>query len=501
MVGGDGPLLGSRYGCSMAHRVSRLPLLPVLFLLPLLSTCSDDSSPSPGTATDGGLNVGGSNVDAGSTTGSFGRGFLFGARGNEGGHDVVVAKDGSVYVAGGYASGLVPDEPLSGGGDPFVARILPNGRVAWVRGIHSDSLDGALQLALHPDGGVIVTIGTGGGSVTTGGVAHLSESGAILWNQWLPPVTPLAVAVVGRRIFVAGYSHRTQPPNPFFGNPFPVQVQGSADGMLLELTADGTPVKGKLFSYGQNPESAHAHFTFANSISPIDEKYAFLTGSQQDNAQYGASGWVRLVDLDTFEIKWTRFFNKTTFDPTYQDKSSSVSEPFTWSSTTYAGCVTSAGELRVGWTAPYQDATLGVAMRAVVSNVDRNGNETRRNILAPVATAEDQDATIAIACDGLETAAVVGINAPVNLDTHFPGVLVRFDSAGNLVSKFRPEVGPIPPQQRGSFKVMALAYGPGGLFYTGEVTGSFEGYTSESTLSSIGTLYPDILVGRVDAQF
>ncbi|MBS2017091.1 MAG: hypothetical protein JST00_29665 [Deltaproteobacteria bacterium] len=476
-------------------------LLP--FVVTLLSTaCSGGGGAEGATpANDAGVPPG---TEGGiDESGEFGPGFLYGSLGNDGALAVRVAPDGSVYVGGGSNGDIAQGTPLGGDSDGFVSRIAPNGKVAWTRLLTSTYRDGVTGLTLHPDGGVIATTGSSGGTVTVGSVTRIDREGKILWSRSMAPVTPLSAMVTKEgRIFVAGYAFRYETRNassPLLGAPFEPVVVSSTDGALLELGADGSPIRGRLFAWRLADQPAntdlHAFNTFAESIVPIPgTNSVYVAGVQQDTAGTPLlSGWLRRVELDTLETTWLRFFNAGGVAPSIEDKYA----PTTKSSLALEVCVDAKGRARTAWS-----QLDGGVLVALTSAVDANGAEVSRSRIEALAPVGDPQASVSIAChpDRDEAVMVVGLRAPVNLDTSFQGVLVRLDGAGKVLGRHRPSVTPYPGLSSADAKVMSVAYGAKGIFFVGEAAGTYQGTTAlRNTVA--GALLTDVLVGRVDDGF
>ncbi len=105
--------------------------------------------------------------------------------------DVVVDDGGAIQVLAQSSSSLL-GEPNAGGRDVFLIQMSPGGDVQWTRGLGTSSNDYGAAVALHPDGGVVVTgrvVKSLDGQAAFGSwdifLARYDAGGAKLWTRQL----------------------------------------------------------------------------------------------------------------------------------------------------------------------------------------------------------------------------------------------------------------------------------------------------------------------------
>lgn len=431
----------------------------------------------------------------------FGRAVVLGTFANEGALAVQVDGAGNVYLAGGTNGALAP-EPVEGGSDAYVARVLPNGVLAWVHGLPTSLRDGATSLALHPEGGVVVTTGSSGGSVTTGEVARFDADGQLRWHRaygWATPMSALVTA--DGRVFVAGYFHRygLGQDDPVFGSPLGAVVLASADGVVWEVGADGAPVRGVRFA---SPEAAprnatHAFFTYVERLALLPgTRSLVMVGNQQNDATGGATAFVRRVSLDTLELEWVRYFGKDALTPGLPPADPQT-QRVAQASVAYDVCVDVNGVLRVAWGMDVFDTALA-SYEAQVSAVDAAGNEVRRTQLPRIGGADFQLAN-AIACapTTADVAVLVAKTSDVNLSTH-PSALARLDAQGTVTQTFEPPVLPPVGLSLGTLSLMGLTWAPSGVYFSGDLAGTYAGQAWTPGTIGAGASSFDAIVGRLE---
>ena len=255
---------------------------------------------------------------------SFGAGRYLGGSDNDSGVRVVIDADGSVYLAGSTAGYLVDDKPAEGTSDAYVARVLANGKLAWITMLPTVAIDGASGLALHPAGGVVVS----GAQLLGSTAARIDRTGTIVWRRDLSGlgVAALAVDKSGNTWLTGGADRASNyAVKSIFGPPLgEVQSGGASDGFLLELDEKGEPRKGKLFTWfspDQDPGSHIPCFATDGTGIAIDEgsSAVYLSGAIQANAFFGVGAWVRRFDLDLGE-QWLRFINGDGVAPSPNEK-------------------------------------------------------------------------------------------------------------------------------------------------------------------------------------
>ncbi|MGI9117382.1 MAG: hypothetical protein ACR2JV_07080, partial [Gaiellales bacterium] len=173
--------------------------------------------------------------------------------------DVAALADGSILVTGDFTRDLhfASDPAISvtsslwGTSDAFVLKLSPTRRVNWlVRAGGKDSSDVPNAIAALPDGSSIIA-GQYNQATVIGATsfpwlgmidafaAKLSPSGAIQWavnggGNWLDMFTGVIVQPDGSAI-VTGYMSTTATYGPLSAT-----SAGEADGMVAEISADGT---------------------------------------------------------------------------------------------------------------------------------------------------------------------------------------------------------------------------------------------------------------------
>jgi hypothetical protein len=162
----------------------------------------------------------------------------FGTPQNEAVRSVAIAEDGSIFISG-QTMGQLTEQPNEGLADAYVARIDPNGKLAWLRQFGTPAMDEAIGVAVFEN--VIylsgVTEGALPGNVSAGNgdnfVARLTFDGDFEWITQFGTAAFDAlwkIGVVESTIFAGG---NTQ-------GEFPGQVAlGGFDAVVAALDSTG----------------------------------------------------------------------------------------------------------------------------------------------------------------------------------------------------------------------------------------------------------------------
>jgi hypothetical protein len=115
----------------------------------------------------------------------------------EGGSGIVVASDGSVYVAGTTHGNLDGLTNSGGGGDAFIAKYSADGNKVWIRLLGTASFDAGLDISIGRDGSLYVLGATRGnldGQVNNGDldvfVTKYTPEGTRVWTKLLGTAAP-----------------------------------------------------------------------------------------------------------------------------------------------------------------------------------------------------------------------------------------------------------------------------------------------------------------------
>jgi hypothetical protein len=176
----------------------------------------------------------------------------------ESGRSIAVAPDGSVYVSGVFRDEVSfgDGKPLTANGaDGFLARLAPDGKTLWARGMGGDGDDIADSVAIDPKGNPVVggsfskTLGLGDDKLESKGsddmfVAALDKDGRRLWARHFggpdsDGVDGVAVDGAGNIAVIGSYHAEMEVAKD---NLF---SEGDLDIVLIMLGPDGTPKWGR----------------------------------------------------------------------------------------------------------------------------------------------------------------------------------------------------------------------------------------------------------------
>jgi hypothetical protein len=176
----------------------------------------------------------------------------------ESGRSIAVAPDGSVYVCGIFRDEVSfgDGKPMTANGvDGFLARLGPDGKTLWARGMGGEGDDIADSVALDPKGNPVVagafskTLGMGNDKLESKGsddmfVAALDKDGRRMWARHFggpdsDGVDGVAVDAAGNIAVIGSYHAEMEvaKDNLFSG--------GDLDIVLIMLGPDGTPKWGR----------------------------------------------------------------------------------------------------------------------------------------------------------------------------------------------------------------------------------------------------------------
>ena len=170
---------------------------------------------------------------------------LIGSKGTDDAKALTTGLDGSIYVIGDTADGIIDGQINSGEEDVFLSKFAPDGSKLWTRLIGGAGSDRGHGVTTGLDGAIYVsgeTWNSLGGLPTTGltdaFVTKFSADGTQLWSK-----------LIGGNSWDGGYSLSTGPDGSIYfsggtsSNPFNGQAgSGGSDAFLVKLTEpDTTP--------------------------------------------------------------------------------------------------------------------------------------------------------------------------------------------------------------------------------------------------------------------
>jgi hypothetical protein len=183
-----------------------------------------------------------------SATGSVVWSIQLGTLASEDGNHVAVDASGSAFLVGTTGAKLGSDA-AQGGMDVFVAKISAAGAVQWLRQWGTASDDGGHDIAVLPDGDLMIvgfTYGTLPGATGSGGgfLARLDPEGRPRWTRQLGALaadTANALALgPGNRVYVAGVTSGSMVPNGARGLYDAFLQARDLDGQVLWTKQAGT---------------------------------------------------------------------------------------------------------------------------------------------------------------------------------------------------------------------------------------------------------------------
>jgi esterase/lipase superfamily enzyme len=166
----------------------------------------------------------------------------FGTAANDRLYGVVPTADGGVIVAGYTRGDLDGHHPGSPADDAFVARFSAAGQRVWLTQVGDPAkADRFYGIAAAPDGGAYLAGYTSGAFAATSAgdkdavVARIGPDGALAWTRQLGGVgedKAYAVAADSAGVYVAGVTSAGLPNTPYLGG---------TDGFLASFHPDGSP--------------------------------------------------------------------------------------------------------------------------------------------------------------------------------------------------------------------------------------------------------------------
>lgn len=228
----------------------------------------------------------------------------FGGTGDDQVHDVAVASDGTVYVAGDSASQFGNQAHQGGATDGYVRAIDTSGTTLYTRRIGSTGAEKVSSIAVASDGALIVASEEDGTAVMRKYASGDGTSAAV-WEQTLGDLGKGRigdVAVDGTNIYFAGSAESGFAPSA----PLVANAGGERDAVLVKLT-DGVSATVNFTTFlGSDQDET------ANSVTVADGKVYLggkttgslpgqtLSGTREAfaarfDATTGASEWVTQI--------------------------------------------------------------------------------------------------------------------------------------------------------------------------------------------------------------
>jgi hypothetical protein len=227
---------------------------------------------------------------------------LFGTIADDSATELVIGKDGAVYISG-YTSGALDGQSNSGGQDAFVTKFNPDGTKVWTRLLGSTGSDLASALTVDAEGAIYVGGRTSGelfeGIQNTpspygGFITKFSTDGAKIWTKIVSgtQINALRTGLDGA-IYATGTSYSSG-----------VEGQlnlGGSDALVVKFETDGTQGWTRLFGSSSTDNSNAMTVGTDGSLFIAGEAYADLYGEKNSSTQIipGKSG----TNSDAFLIK------------------------------------------------------------------------------------------------------------------------------------------------------------------------------------------------------
>lgn len=220
----------------------------------------------------------------------------FGGKGFDRATGVAVDARGDAYVSG-YTSNRMPKGDSVGAGDAFLAKLAPDGMLAWLRQFGTTGSDFARSVAVDPTGNVFVagdTNGTLAGQGYAGGnsdafLAKYDASGDLVWQRQFggpgaDKINGIATDAAGK-VLVTGATTGALPTN---------RALGASDGFVGEFDNNGQRLWLRQFG------SEGADFAYA--VAPGRDGGSFVTGDTYGNLP----GRVNSGNIDGFLVHFDR---------------------------------------------------------------------------------------------------------------------------------------------------------------------------------------------------
>ena len=230
----------------------------------------------------------------------------FGGTGSDRATAVAVDAQGDTYVSG-YTNGRMPGGSSAGAGDAFLAKLGPDGTLAWLRQFGTTGADYARGVAVDATGNVFVggdTNGTLPENANAGGdgdafLAKFDASGDLVWfrqfgSNGSDRVNGVATDAAGN-VLAAGVTQGSLPTN---------NARGKSDGFVAKFDGNGTRVWLRQFG-SEDADYAYALAVGADGASFVT---GFTYGSLPGNASSGnIDGYLARFDANG-NLSWIRQF-------------------------------------------------------------------------------------------------------------------------------------------------------------------------------------------------
>lgn len=319
--------------------------------------------------------------------------------------DVATDAAGNVYIAGGAESPNIVttpgayDETPNGNYDVFVAKFSPTGQLLWSTVIGGPNYDRAYGIELDPAGNIYIAGRAGAGFPVTPGafqttfaggdpnalygeqdgfVCKLNAGGtAVIYCSYFGTsdnqiIRDVAVDAAGHA-FLASSRVSGSFPASWFANAFQPQPSAQTDGVVAEVSADGSQILWATYLGGSGDETGQASIRVAPDGAPV----ALYVTSSPDMPTPGGFDHSLSGPTDVYVAKLTTDGSALTFGTYLGGSSDEGSE-------THELAVDSSGAIYVASTTHSADfpTTTGAFQRvlhgpsdAFVAKIAANGSQ------------------------------------------------------------------------------------------------------------------------------
>jgi hypothetical protein len=358
--------------------------------------------------------------------------------------------------------------------------------------VQTASIDGANGIALHPEGGIVVSAS----APYSSRVVYINASGQIVWHRELDGagINDITTDAAGNTYLVATAQRRfnygiNSIVGPALGE---ISAGGASDGALIKLNPAGEPVWGKLFTYvrSDQPGTIPVFSTDPTGVVVDEARGAiYVCGTIQANAYFGLVGWVRRFDLSGTE-QWNRFTNTNGLGSEPVVIGDSFSRPL--GNLALSIALGNAGEVYVGGGAGQSDSP----QRPFVVRVSPEGvQEWRRDLDV------EGGAVAAVSFRRAQNDVVALVNVGNHLihDNYQSGTLINLSASG--APGWRKTLTTTVSAQNPTTTISprSLTADPTGmLFAVGDTSGNYANQTNAG--GPAGTFGLDLFVARINAN-